>query len=203
MSMNEKDIKGVLAKVIDPVSSKDIVSQGKVKDIKVSQDAISVEVSVDKPAMHERKRMEDAVIFALERAYGKEISYDVSTVVEKAVPTSGMDTVKNVIAIASGKGGVGKSTVTANMAVGLAQRGFKVALVDADIYGPSMPIMLDTMQEKPGTIEIDGKRLIQPVETYGVKMLSIGFFADPNQAIVWRGAMANKALKQMFNDTHW
>ena len=111
--------------------------------------------------------------------------------------------VKHVIAIASGKGGVGKSTVTANLAVGLAQLGYKVGLCDADIHGPSVPTMFDVTEAKPEPITIGEKTLIQPVEQYGVKVLSIGFFADPDQAIVWRGPMASRALGQLFTDANW
>jgi len=111
--------------------------------------------------------------------------------------------VKHVIAIASGKGGVGKSTVTANLAVGLAQLGYKVGLCDADIHGPSVPTMFDVTEAKPEPVTIGEKTLIQPVEQYGVKVLSIGFFADPDQAIVWRGPMASRALGQLFTDANW
>jgi ATP-binding protein involved in chromosome partitioning len=111
--------------------------------------------------------------------------------------------VRNIIAVASGKGGVGKSTISANLAVGLALKGARVGLVDADIYGPSVPIMFDVIDEKPLVKEIDGRNMMIPVESYGVKLLSIGFFADTSQAIVWRGPMASKALNQMFSDAHW
>jgi ATP-binding protein involved in chromosome partitioning len=111
--------------------------------------------------------------------------------------------VKNIIAVASGKGGVGKSTVASNLAVALALNGARVGLVDADIYGPSVPIMFDVMDEKPMIKNKDGKNYIIPVESYHVKLLSIGFFADTSQAIVWRGPMASKALNQMFADADW
>ena len=107
------------------------------------------------------------------------------------------------IAVASGKGGVGKSTVTANLAVTLAKMGFKVGLLDTDIYGPSMPIMFDVASEKPLSIKVEGKTKMKPVENYGVKLLSIGFFTQPNQAVIWRGPMAAKALNQMIFDAHW
>jgi ATP-binding protein involved in chromosome partitioning len=116
----------------------------------------------------------------------------------KAIPG-----IQNIIAIASGKGGVGKSTVAANLAVTLAKMGFRVGLLDADIYGPSAPIMFDVVHEKPLAVTINGKSKMKPVESYGVKILSIGFFTQPNQAVIWRGPMASKALNQMIFDAHW
>ena len=110
---------------------------------------------------------------------------------------------KHVIAIHSGKGGVGKSTVTANMAVTLAQKGYKVGLLDADIHGPSMPKMFHAEECRPYSVEEEGRTLIEPIEQYGVKMLSIGFFVDPEQAVIWRGGMASNAIKQLIEDAHW
>lgn len=110
---------------------------------------------------------------------------------------------KHVIAIHSGKGGVGKSTVAANLAIALAQRGMRVGLLDADIHGPSMPKMFHTEDCRPVSAEVDGRTLIDPIEQYGVKMLSIGFFVDPTQAVVWRGGMASNAIKQLIQDANW
>lgn len=110
---------------------------------------------------------------------------------------------KHVIAIHSGKGGVGKSTVAANLAIALAQRGMRVGLLDADIHGPSMPKMFHTEDCRPVSAEVDGRTLIDPIEQYGVKMLSIGFFVDPAQAVVWRGGMASNAIKQLIQDANW
>jgi ATP-binding protein involved in chromosome partitioning len=111
--------------------------------------------------------------------------------------------IQNIIAVASGKGGVGKSTVTANLAVSLQQKGFKVGVLDADLYGPSMPTMFDVVGHKPLAVTVEGKSKMVPVDAYGVKMLSLGFFTEPNQAVIWRGAMASKALNQLIFDAHW
>ena len=111
--------------------------------------------------------------------------------------------IKKIIAVASGKGGVGKSTITANLACGLAQKGYSVGVVDADIYGPSMPTMFGAEDDRPGSLTIDGKKKMTPVEVFGIKMLSIGFFSMGDNAIVWRGPMASRALQQLFLDVHW
>lgn len=207
MDLNNETVLNALRKVPEPDLGKDIVELGLVSNIEVDGLKVRFTVQVSNPAMHSRKRMEEACIFNVQRALGKEvqvevqvegIDVDAAPELRKVLPG-----VKNIIAVASGKGGVGKSTVTANLAVGLASRGFKVGLVDADIYGPSMPLMLDVFNEKPGTTKKGEKSLMLPVENFGVKMLSIGFFADPDQAIVWRGPMASKALNQMFKDADW
>ncbi|HQV50976.1 MAG: Mrp/NBP35 family ATP-binding protein [Flavobacteriales bacterium] len=206
MPITEDAILAALSQIIEPDLKKDIVELDLVREVTVDENTVHVSVEVSNPALHSRKRMEEAVVFNLKKELGKGV--DVKVTVS---PLSGdrgnlrkvLPHVKHIIAVASGKGGVGKSTITANLAVGLAQRGLKVGLVDADIHGPSMPIMFDVVNERPQTVEKDGKHLIIPVESHGVKLLSIGFFAAPDQAIAWRGPMASKALEQLFKDADW
>ena len=204
-----------LSGVMEPDLGKDLVALNLVEILEMEEKGegwtLRLRVKSSSPAMHARQRMREAVEFALEKL-GARTGVKIASTVE-VVPLADeertMETrkvlpgVKHVVAIASGKGGVGKSTVTANLAVELARRGHSVGLIDADIYGPSMPTMFDVVREKPQPIEKDGKPLIGPVEAHGVKLLSIGFFADPDQAIVWRGPMASKALGQLFTDGDW
>lgn len=206
--MNKEDILKALAHVQEPDKKKDIVSLGLVTDIELSTDSVSFRLKVLNPALHYRKRMESACRFALERNFGDSLKVHIDTEAldaKHAAPElrKVLPGVKHVVAVASGKGGVGKSTIAANLAAGLAAKGHAVGLVDADIYGPSMHIMFDLEKDKPRTKEIAGKTYIMPVEQYGVKLLSIGFFADADQAVVWRGPMASKALNQLFTDAWW
>ena len=169
---------------------------------------IILDIVSPSPAMHERKRLEIALKNAFkENLPEANLKLNISVEVEEKNPNeikgSELPGVKNIIAVASGKGGVGKSTVSANLAISLANMGFKVGVLDADIYGPSMPIMFDVQDARPYSVEVNGKTKIQPAEAYGIKILSIGFFADTDQAIVWRGPMAAKALNQMIRDAHW
>jgi ATP-binding protein involved in chromosome partitioning len=207
-NITKEQVLDALKHIIEPDLKKDIVSLNLVSDIDIKDNDISFKLKISNPAMHNRKRMEEACAFNIDRfiAKGINVSVEISGISsQEADPNlrKVLPGVKNIIAVASGKGGVGKSTITANLAVGLAKKGYKVGLIDADIYGPSMPIMLDCAFEKPQMTEIEGKSYIKPVDAHGVKMMSIGFFSELNQAIVWRGAMASKAIKQMFNDTYW
>ena len=209
MQITKEKILEALGFVMEPNLKKDIVSLGLVSDIEIAGKKISFKVQINNPAMHNRKRMEEACAHQLERYLGKDLELNISI---DALPAESqrpqelrkvLPNVKHIIAIASGKGGVGKSTVSSNLAVALALKGYKVGLVDADIYGPSIPIMFDVAFEKPTVEDSDGKNMIKPVMNYGVKLLSIGFFADMSQAIVWRGAMAVKALNQLFTEANW
>jgi ATP-binding protein involved in chromosome partitioning len=169
-----------------------------------------VDITIANPSLQARKKTEVEILKIIHKEVYEKAKIKINIKVDapakpktneiKGKPLPG---IKNIIAVASGKGGVGKSTVTANLAVTLAKMGFKVGLLDADIYGPSMPIMFDVAQEKPLAVNVNGKSKMKPVESYGVKLLSIGFFTQRDQAVIWRGPMASKALNQMIFDAHW
>ena len=205
MIKSNDEIFDALKSVLEPDLGKDIITLGLVSDVKFSENSISFSVQMKNAAMHARKRMEDACAFAVERKFGKDITVvvNVHALKKSEAAQSILPNVKNTIAIVSGKGGVGKSTIAANTAVGLAKKGFKVGIVDADIYGPSVPMMFDVLHYKPLSRQINNKQYIVPAENYGVKILSIGFFAELDQAVVWRGPMAVKALKQLIFDADW
>ena len=196
-----------LKTVIDPIAKEDLITSGKVRFFEILGRTINIEVEVLSPALHIKKKQEAAVREALTNAFGEDITINFTVYVNVTTRRNAnaeiLPGVKNIIAVASGKGGVGKSTVSANLAVALALTGAKVGLVDADIYGPSVPIMFNVENRRPNVQKVGEKTMILPVENYGVKMLSIGFFADVAQAVVWRGPMASKALKQMFIDALW
>lgn len=207
MQINRENILEVLGKVHEPDLKKDIVSLNLVENLEIADNTIKLTVLVSNPALHARKRMQELVEFNLKQAFGDSIQLE--TIV-KGIPSEAMQArrkilpdVKNIIAVASGKGGVGKSTVTANLAGGLAKAGYKVGIVDADIYGPSMPTMFDVVGERPTMIDVEGKPMINPVMSYGIKILSIGFFTEQDNAVVWRGPMAAKAMTQLFTDAYW
>lgn len=207
MKISRENVLEVLGSILEPDLKKDLVSANLVEELAIEGSKITLKVFVSNPALHARKRMQEAIDFNLKRAFGDEVEISSSVVGLPAEAKSAhrkiLPEVKNIVAIASGKGGVGKSTLTANLAGGLAKAGYRVGIVDADIYGPSMPTMFDVVNDRPTMLDIDGVPKINPVLSYGIKILSIGFFTEQDNAVVWRGPMASKALTQMFTDAHW
>ncbi len=210
MKLNKQDILKALETITVPGEGQNMVASGAVKNVVTFADEVIVDLLITNPSLQAKKRTEVDVLKTIhEKVYNK-AKVTVNVKVEapatpkpnviKGKPIAG---IQNIVAVASGKGGVGKSTVTANLAVTLSKMGFKVGVLDADIYGPSMPIMFDVAEEKPLAVTVEGKSKMRPIENYGVKLLSIGFFTQPNQAVVWRGPMAAKALNQMIFDAHW
>ncbi|MCF6223368.1 MAG: Mrp/NBP35 family ATP-binding protein [Flavobacteriaceae bacterium] len=210
MSFKKQDILGALEKISAPGEGKNLVESNAVTNIVVFDNEVIIDVTIANPTLQAKKKTEVEVMKIIHDQVGQKIDVKVnvkSEVVEAGSKRIAQDKsipgINNIIAIASGKGGVGKSTITANIAVSLTKMGFKVGVLDADVYGPSMPIMFGVEKERPLSVKIDGKSKMKPIENYGVKMLSLGFFTDPNQAVIWRGAMASKALNQMIFDAHW
>ena len=207
MELVRENVLDVLGAVMEPDLKKDIVSANLVEELKIEENTISLRVLVSNPAMHARRRMQEAVEFNLKKKFGKDIAVNCEVAAmpaeAKEVHRKVLPEVKHVVAVASGKGGVGKSTVTANLAGGLTKAGYRVGIVDADIYGPSMPTMFDVVHERPTMLDVEGTPKINPVVSYGIKLLSIGFFTEQDNAVVWRGPMASKALTQMFTDAYW
>ena len=210
MKLNKQDILKALEHITVPGEGRNMVESGAVKNIQVFGDEVEVDITINNPSLQARKKTEVEILKIIHKEVYEKAKIKINLKVEapanpkvneiKGKPIPG---IQNIIAIASGKGGVGKSTVTANLAVTLAKMGFKVGLLDADIYGPSMPIMFDVVAERPMAVTINGKSKMKPVENYGVQLLSIGFFTEANQAVIWRGPMAAKALNQMIFDAHW
>lgn len=210
MKLKKQDILKALEQITVPGEGQNMVESGAVKNIQIFGDEVEVDITINNPSLQARKKTEVEILKIIHSEVYEKAKIKINVKVDapanppvneiKGKPLPG---IQNIIAVASGKGGVGKSTVTANLAVTLAKMGFKVGLLDADIYGPSMPIMFDVTNEKPLAVTVDGKSKMKPVENYGVKLLSIGFFTEPSQAVIWRGPMASKALNQMIFDAHW
>lgn len=206
MSITKEQVLEALKNVDDPDLKKDLVTLGMIKDLEVDGKKVNFTVVLTTPACPMKDMIHKACVNAVLHFVDKDAEVNVkmsSNVSSRASSGPTLPQVKNIIAVASGKGGVGKSTIASNLAVALAMQGAKVGLIDADIYGPSQTIMFDVQHEKPKMTQVDGKNKMVPVESYGVKLLSIGFFADTSQAIVWRGPMATKALNQLLSDADW
>ncbi len=209
MKLNKKDILKALESITVPGEGQNMIESGAVKNVITFGDEVVVDITINNPSLQAKKRTEVDIMKTIHDKVYEKAKVTVNVKVDAPVkPTNEIkgNTVpglQNIVAIASGKGGVGKSTVTANLAVTLSKMGFKVGVLDADIYGPSIPIMFDVETERPLSVTIDGKAKMKPVENHGVKVLSIGFFTKPDQAVVWRGPMAAKALNQMIFDAAW
>lgn len=208
MKLDRKEILKALETITIAGEGKNMVESGAVQNVITFGDEVVVDLLLSTPAMHIKKRAEDDIKKLIHDKFSPEAVVKVNIKVEakenpNEIKGKSIPGISNIIAVASGKGGVGKSTTTANLAVTLARMGFKVGVLDADIYGPSMPIMFDVENEKPISIEVDGKSKMKPIESYEIKLLSIGFFTSPSQAVIWRGPMAAKALNQMIFDADW
>ena len=207
MKIDRREVLKALETISVAGEGKNMVESGVVQNVMTFGDEVVVDLVLTTPALHIKKRAEADVIKAIHDHVAEKATVRVNIKVDAPEKTEikGKEIagISNIIAVSSGKGGVGKSTVTANLAVTLTNMGFKVGILDADIYGPSMPIMFDVESAKPLSVQVDGKSKMEPIENYGVKILSIGFFTKPDQAVIWRGPMAAKALNQMIFDANW
>jgi ATP-binding protein involved in chromosome partitioning len=196
-----------LSSVQEPDLGKDIVTLNMVRDIEIEGNYIAFTVVLTTPACPLKDMIKNACINAIHLTVNKDatvnVKFTANTTTKRNDPGTVLPNVKNIIAVVSGKGGVGKSTVAANLALGLAKGGAKVGLMDADIYGPSVPIMFGVRGERPMMVEVKGKGMIVPLEKFGIKLISIGLLVDEKNAVVWRGPMASSAIRQFVTDVYW
>ena len=209
--MKKPAVVSLIKAITLPGSSQTIGDANALTNVQLIGKEIVIDLALESPSLQLRKKIEAHVEQVLQDQIGENYSIQVHVTHQASSSVSqsnlikgkAIDGLQNIVAIASGKGGVGKSTVTANLAVTLSNMGFKVGILDADIYGPSMPLMFDVAYERPLSVQVDGKSKMKPVSNYGVQLLSIGFFTKPDQAVIWRGPMASKALNQMIFDADW
>lgn len=199
MSIKKEDILEALKGVLYFPKHDNIVNLDMVRDIKVDGKKVSFAIFFPERDEQNENIVRQSAISAVVNGIDTEAEVEA----EIRYPADPLAKIKNIVAVASGKGGVGKSTVAANLAISLARQGFRTGIIDADIYGPSIPLMFDVLDAKPNVKKEGEQQWIIPVENYGVKVLSIGFFVDPSQALIWRGPMASNALKQLLNETEW
>ncbi|PAW92784.1 MRP family ATP-binding protein [Mucilaginibacter sp. MD40] len=204
MEITKQQVLQALSHVEEPDLKKDLVTLNMIQDIHIDGNKLSFSVVLTTPACPLKGLIENACRNAIAHFISKDIAVTVNMTSQVTTQrNTGVPGVKNIIAVASGKGGVGKSTVSVNLALALSKAGAKVGLIDADIYGPSIPIMFGLEGARPMATQENGKTRIEPIEKYGIKLLSIGFFTDPNQPVPWRGPMVSTAVKQLFNDADW
>ena len=211
MSFKKEDIYKALDTITAPGEGKSLVENKNITNIVVFGNEVEVDVTISNPTLQAKKKTEAEITKVIKANVSDAIQVKINLKVEKPAVKENpnkirgkeIPNIKNIIAIASGKGGVGKSTITANTAISLAKMGFNVGVLDADVYGPSQHIMFDVEKAKPLSVNIEGRSKMKPVESYGVKLLSLGFFTDPGQAVIWRGPMASKALNQLIFDADW
>lgn len=206
MKLDIHDIKKALSKVLDPDLKRDLIALNMIENIQIEGSIVQFDLVLTTPACPLKAEMKHAceqAIKGLDGSIEVQVNLTSKVVQSKLVRGETLSNVKNIIAVMSGKGGVGKSTIAVNLAVSLAKTGAKVGIIDADIYGPSIPMMFDLESDHPAAIQKGEKTLIEPILKYGVKVISVGFFVDPSKALLWRGPMASNALKQLFNDTDW
>ena len=203
--ITQEQIYNALRNVEDPDLKKDLVTLNMIEDLKIDGNKVSFSVVLTTPACPMKAMLENACRNAILHFVSKEAELAINmTSRVTSRPERALAGIKNIIVVASGKGGVGKSTVAVNLALGLAKKGASVGLIDADIYGPSIPMMFGVEGARPKSSQnAEGKIRIEPIEKYGIKLLSIGFFTDPNQPVPWRGPMVSTAVKQLFNDADW
>lgn len=207
MSYSEQEILKALSHVQDPDLKKDLVTLNMIEDIRIEKNKVFFKLVLTTPACPMKHKMQRDCVDAVKRYVDPWADVEVELTSRVTSRRNQADEmlkgVKNIIAVASGKGGVGKSTIAVNLAVALAKTGSKVGLVDADIYGPSIPLMFDMVKSKPVAMDVDGKSKVIPLSKYGISLLSIGFFVEPEKALIWRGPMASNALTQLFTEADW
>ena len=211
MSFKKQDIYTALETITAPGEGKSLVENNNITNIVTFGDEVIIDVTISNPTLQAKKKLETEIVKAIHSKIGEKVQVKINTKVEvgsskenpNQIRGNEIPNIQNIIAIASGKGGVGKSTITTNTAITLSKMGFKVGVLDADVYGPSQHIMFDVEKARPLSVKVNGRSKMEPIENYGVKLLSLGFFTNPDEAVIWRGPMASKALNQLIFDGNW